>query len=269
MKSDTASEDMSGGAPPPVPAATVLVVRNSPSLEVLMVRRHTKVAFGGGAWVFPGGKVCEADLDPVWDELSTGTFVQEERAFRVAAARETFEESGVLIGLDAQGRLAAPDLVTGLQAWRPEVERTPVLFERMLREAGLTLALDRLIPFAHWVTPTFEPRRFDTRFYMVAAPEGQISAHDGREAVDHVWTQPQTLLREREAGRAKLMFPTRLNLEVLAGYPDVTAAETGARARPVIRIEPVVIERDGERLLQIPAEAGYSVEEEPMTKVMD
>ena len=130
------------------------------------------------------------------------------------------------------------------------------------------LTLDRLVPFAHWITPSFEPRRFDTHFFLVRAPASQIVRHDGREAVDHEWVAPETLLARRREGQAKLMFPTRLNLEVLARAASAADAEGQARVRTVVTVEPKVEDRADGKVLVIPAEAGYGLSEERMKEVM-
>lgn len=253
-------------------AATVLLVRDAPqgekALEVLMVRRSSAVAFGADAWVFPGGKVAEADAEDAWETFVDGSFTRAERALRIAAARETFEESGLLLARDGSGRFVGAELCELLGPRRKDVEKTPRLFLELVREAGVKLALDRLVYFAHWITPSFEPRRFDTHFFLAAAPAEQIAAHDGWEAVEHGWAEPQELLQRRLDGKAKLMFPTRLNLEVLAAGGSAAAVEAAARAKTVVTVEPQVIERDGVRVLKIPAEAGYSVVEETMDRVM-
>lgn len=260
---------MTGEKPAPKPASTVLIVRDAPELEVLMVHRSAGMAFGASAWVFPGGKVADADTDPAWNALTKGDYAPDDHALRIAAAREVFEESGLLLacGCDS-GDLANAALCEELGQLRPEVEKDPALFLKMIREAGLMLTLDRLVPFAHWITPSFEPRRFDTHFFLVAAPADQVARHDGREAVDHVWLQPQALLERRLKGEAKLMFPTRLNLEVLAKSANAAAAEQAARAKRVVTVEPQVIDKDGGKYLRIPAEAGYSLTEERIDRVM-
>ncbi len=252
----------------PLPAATVLLVRDAPTLEVLMVRRNAAAAFGADAWVFPGGKVAASDSAEDWTPLVDGRFEAVDRSLRIAAARETFEESGVLLAKDKVGRFAAPELCAELDALRKEVEKQPELFMGLVRDAGLKLVLDRLVHFAHWITPTFEPRRFDTHFFLAAAPAEQVVRHDGREAVDHGWVAPADLLQRRLEGHAKLMFPTRLNLEKLALSPNAAAAEATARAARVVTVEPQVVTRDGVRALRIPAEAGYSLVEETIDKVM-
>ncbi|HVY90939.1 MAG TPA: NUDIX hydrolase, partial [Hyphomonadaceae bacterium] len=185
---------MSEGKDPPKPASTVLLLRDQEGLEVLMVRRSAGMAFGASAWVFPGGKVAPADADPAWDDYSDGNYSHEERALRIAAAREVFEESGLVLAT----RTLSGMEYSALDNQRAAVEADPALFLKAVKEAGLRLALDRLVPFAHWITPKFEPRRFDTHFFLVRAPEGQTVRHDGREAVDHSWVKPVDLLAKRK-----------------------------------------------------------------------
>lgn len=250
----------------PKPAATVLIVRDAPELEVLMVRRSAGMAFGASAWVFPGGKVAPADADPAWDDLSDGSYDHYQRSLRIAAAREVFEESGLLLATRSGNELDAEAFST-FDSHRADVEAEPARFLSLVREAGLRLTLDRLVPFAHWITPSFEPRRFDTHFFLVRAPASQIVRHDGREAVDHEWVTPDTLLARRREGQAKLMFPTRLNLEVLARADSAADAESQARLRTVVTVEPKVEDRADGKVLVIPAEAGYRLSEERMKDV--
>lgn len=252
-------------------ASTVLIVRDvqgpSPGLEVLMVRRSAGMAFGASAWVFPGGKVAPTDADPAWDALSGGNYSHQVRALRIAAAREVFEESGLLLAT-RDGREVGADESASFDAMRGVVEKDPAAFLNLVREAGMQLALDRLAPFAHWITPSFEPRRFDTHFFLVRAPEGQVVRHDGREAVDHSWVAPLDLIEKRKAGEAKLMFPTRLNLQMLARSGTAAQAEAAARARAVVTVEPRIEQREHGKVLVIPAEAGYGLTEEAMREVM-
>ena len=251
----------------PKPAATVLIVRDTPDLEVLMVRRSAGMAFGASAWVFPGGKVAPADADPLWDDLSDGSYDHYQRSLRIAAAREVFEESGLLLARRNGNELDAEAFST-FDSLRADVEADPARFLSLIREAGLRLTLDRLVPFAHWITPSFEPRRFDTHFFLVRCPAAQIVRHDGREAVDHEWVSPDVLLARRREGQAKLMFPTRLNLEVLGRAASAADAEAQARSRSVVTVEPQVQDRADGKVLVIPAEAGYGLTEERMKEVM-
>lgn len=262
---------MSPEADQPKPASTVVLVRDSletpQKLEVLMVRRSAGMAFGASAWVFPGGKVAASDADPAWDDLSDGTYEHYQRSLRIAAAREVFEESGLMLAT-RDGREMDAEASAGFDAMRSAVEADPALLIKLARDGGLRLTLDRLVPFAHWITPSFEPRRFDTHFYLVHAPADQVVRHDGHEAVDHQWVAPQELLERRKQGDAKLMFPTRLNLEVLARSSTAAEAVAAARARQVVTVEPRVEERTDGKVLVIPAEAGYGLTEERMQQVM-
>ena len=255
----------------PKPASTVLLVRDADAaaggIEVLMVRRSAGMAFGASAWVFPGGKVAEADADPVWDDHSDGSYDHYQRSLRIAAAREVFEESGLLLAT-REGEELTAKACTAFDAERAGVEAQPQRFIELVREAGLRLTLERLAPFAHWITPSFEPRRFDTHFFLVRAPSVQVARHDGREAVDHVWIAPADLLQRRLRGEAKLMFPTRLNLEVLGRAATAAQAEASARARTVVTVEPQVAERADGKVLVIPAEAGYGLTEERLGNVL-
>ncbi len=260
---------MTQSADAPRLASTVLLLRDAPDLQVLMVRRSAEMAFGASAWVFPGGKVAEADSGDHWPELASGGLSGAALALRVAAARETFEESGLLLARRiSDGGEPDVEVCARLDALRADVEADPSLFPRLLHEAGLRLSLERLAPFAHWVTPGFEPRRFDTHFFLVAAPQGQCARHDGREAVDHVWEAPSAVLARRARGEARLMFPTRLNLSVLARSSSAAEAEQAARGRSVVTVEPQVVVRDGVKSLVIPEEAGYGLTEERMDQVM-
>lgn len=252
----------------PTPASTVLIIRDAPELEVMMVARHSGLAFGAGAWVFPGGKVAGADHDPAWRELSSGDWGHTERALRIAAARETFEESGLLLARDRSGAAPTADCLARLAPRREAVEAEPALFLELLRAEGLSLDLASLTPFAHWITPSFEPRRYDTHFFLAMAPDSQIGQHDGRETVDLHWVRPAEVLERRARGEAKLMFPTRLNLEKLGRARDCAGAVSAACASIPVTVEPQIIEEDGRRFLEIPEAAGYGLTLESLDRVM-
>lgn len=261
---------MTSSTDAPKPASTVVLVRDAQAgggVEVLMVRRSAGMAFGASAWVFPGGKVAEADADPSWDDHSDGSYDHYARSLRIAAAREVFEESGLLLATRDGAELSA-EACAAFDGERGAVEAQPKVFIDLVRGAGLRLTLERLAPFAHWITPTFEPRRFDTHFFLVLAPSVQVARHDGREAVDHEWVRPADLLERRIRGEAKLMFPTRLNLEVLARATNAAEAEASARARDVVTVEPQVVERADGKVLVIPAAAGYGITEERLGNVL-
>jgi 8-oxo-dGTP pyrophosphatase MutT (NUDIX family) len=190
----------------PRPASTIILLRDAPTgLETFMVVRHHQIDFASGALVFPGGRLEAADAELA---ASLGAAADPLAPFIVAAIREAFEECGVLLAREKSG---AP-----VPARRVEkLDRAAPFTELMAREA-LVPAIDLLVPFAHWITPVFVPKRFETRFFLALAPLGQALAHDGREAVDSVWITPREALADH-GRRFKLLFPTERNLWKLVG----------------------------------------------------
>ena len=118
-----------------------------------------------------------------------------------------------------------------------------------------------MVPFAHWITPETQPKRFDTRFLLVAAPVARLGAHDGGESVEGFWIAPKQALREAEAGARVLLFPTHMNLLKLARHANVAAAVAAARQSPVVSVMPRVERTATGRTLHIPAAAGYGITE--------
>ena len=209
----------------PKAAATLLVLRDGDAgPELFCVRRHAASAFMGGAVVFPGGKLDEADAAPAFESLTSGLAPRSElvadgptqaRALAVCACREALEEAMLLVG--------DPSLDdTALGAMRASLEGGES-FATLLEQAGIRLATDRLIPFARWVTPTAESRRYDARFYLARAPEGQGGLHDEHETVSSVWSTPARMLGAFDAGDVFLAPPTTRCLELLKGAVDVDA----------------------------------------------
>ena len=220
------------------PAATILLLRDSATgLEVLMVARAREMDFAAGALVFPGGRVEPDDvaLAPPDDPLG---------AFRVAAIREAWEETGIL--------LAHPR--------GPAVAQTPGEgpFLAHLRAQGVRPDHAALTPFAHWITPAHSPKRFDTHFFLAHAPEGQEAVHDGWEAVEAIWINPAQALAEADVGRRILVFATRLNLQRLARHVTAAEAIAAAREAPIVTVTPQPMpDGSGGTLLHIPEAAGY------------
>jgi 8-oxo-dGTP pyrophosphatase MutT (NUDIX family) len=242
------------------PAATVMIIRDgADGLEVFMVVRHHQIDFASGALVFPGGKVEASDAAPVWVRMAEGTRAHPAREFWVASVRETFEESGLLLAKDASsGAYVSPDLVAGrLAQQRARLLSDAVTFETLMTDAGLVIAAGDMVHFAHWMTPVTMPKRFDTHFFLVAAPEGQIATHDGGEAVESHWVRPAEAIADAAAGRRTLVPATTLNLEKLARWPTVDAALEGARREAVVPILPKVSKAEGGVTIRIPADAGY------------
>lgn len=257
---------MPSPAPSPVdaiPAATIVIMRERDDgpPDLLLVERAATLAFAGGAMVFPGGRVDPGDhrLARRFPDLPC-----DEAAARVAATRETLEETGLAIGFSAApGQLAA--LRQRLHAGEA--------FDALLDEAGLALDPAVLIPFARWRPEPTEghhlARIFDTRFYLAALPAGAPPATvDHSENVRLVWTGAAALLAAADSGRALVIYPTRRNLERLAQFTTFEAAVADAARYPMRTITPRLALRDGHAWLCIPDDAGYPVTAEPIGAAM-
>jgi len=263
---------MSEAAAPKL-SATILLLRDSPSLQVLMVKRHYEIDFASGALVFPGGKAHEEDFDLAWADWTDSDVSGEEQAARVSAVREAFEESGILLARPRSARgagasLVGQDVAEALAPMRGAVDRREASFLELMKAHDLVLALDALVHFGHWITPTMMPKRFDTHFYLAATPPGQIAEQDGRETTEAVWLGPQHALDLEQAGEATIIFPTRMNLGKLAETDTTEAALSRFASEPVITILPQVDQdEDGSPCIRIPEEAGYIQVVEPLKRV--
>ncbi len=230
-----------------------------------MVKRHHQIDFASGALVFPGGKTAPQDHDPAWADQALGfeACPEPERALRIAAIREAYEESAVLLARDPAGVWAELDERAG--AARDPVAKGERPFLDLVRELGVKPDLGGLTRFARWITPAMMPKRFDTWFYVAVAPERQLAEADGWETVDAEWIAPSEALRLAASGERKVIFPTRMNLQLLAESASASAAAEAARARPEVVVEPQVERREGGGVLTIPPEAGYGAVEEPLS----
>ncbi len=246
-----------------VPASTVLLLRDGPQgLEVFMVVRHHQIDFAAGAMVFPGGKVHGDDSRPAVRARTDGADGLDDTALalRVAAIREAFEECGVLLARpDGAPRLVSSAEAVPLDSCRQRLEQGVLGIADFLEQAKLRLAADVLVPFAHWITPVFVPKRFDTVFFLAAAPADQVAAHDGGESVDSVWVRPADALAAADRRERTIIFPTRLNLMKLAESNRVAEAVDRARRTPIVTVVPVLDNSSGKAILRIPAEAGYAI----------
>jgi 8-oxo-dGTP pyrophosphatase MutT (NUDIX family) len=260
-----------GRITPPAPrdAATVMVLRSSGvGVEVLMLRRVAAMKFAPGAYVFPGGSVDPADSDPAvgWHGPDAAAFgarlgasAEMARALVSAAVRETFEESGVLLaGPPGGGSLAAP---SG-PAWEADREALAVgavTLAGLLSRRGLVLRADLLVPWARWITPEGEPRRFDARFFAAALPAGQVPTGHAAES-DHIaWLRPADAIAAARAGEISLFPPTAATLNDFAVADSAGDDVAAILGRPPL-IEPVMprlVREDGEAWLYIPDEVGY------------
>ncbi|MFN7054685.1 NUDIX hydrolase [Hyphomonas sp.] len=266
---------MSAQTPPePRLSATILLLREAaPAPQVLMVKRHYEIDFAAGALVFPGGKAAAGDTDPGWDDWTDGDYGPVQQDARIAAIREAFEESGILLARHSKARgpgapLVGADLALELAPHRAAVDRGEQPFLDLMREHGLVLALDSLIHFGHWITPVMMPKRFDTHFYVAPAPSGQVAAHDGRETTDAVWLSASDALAQEKSGQATIIFPTRMNLVKLARANSLADAQARFAAEPVITVLPEPGRTEAqEPCLFIPAEAGYGQTVELLSNV--
>jgi 8-oxo-dGTP pyrophosphatase MutT (NUDIX family) len=252
---------------PPRPATTVLLLRSSrrgdaaSPLEVFMVVRHHQIDSFSGALVFPGGKLEEADGDERLRTRCTGaaSLSDDELKFRVAGVREAFEECGILLAHKRGHRelIGATDLAPIETRWRDKLAKDEASIVDLVEAEDLELATDLMVPYAHWITPTFVPKRFDTWFFLAEAPADQVALHDGSESVDSVWIGAQQAIDEAAAGKRTLVHATQKNLELLAEGGTVADAIAQARERKIVTVQPWVEAREGKRFLHIPPDAGY------------
>jgi 8-oxo-dGTP pyrophosphatase MutT (NUDIX family) len=237
--------------PEPIPAATFVLMRARPGgpPEILIMERAQTMAFAAGALVFPGGRI-EAD-----DHHSATRLAPDlpDGAARIAAIRETIEETGIAAALQPHpdgGALSS--LRAGLAAGQP--------FAHLLADRSLALDAGALTPFARWCPNFRETRRFDTLFYLAEAPPGaNLATADRTEAARTFWATAADVLADLDSGRAHAIFPTRRNLERLARFASLDEARADAARYPVRKITPWVEERGGRRFVCIPEDAGYPV----------
>ena len=243
-------------------SATVMIIRDTPQgIEVFMVVRHHKIEFAAGAIVFPGGSLDATDRDPRLPAVSDGAEGLDEAtlALRVAAAREAFEECGVLYARDSTGG----DIISGDLAhelgpkYRARLEADEIGMADVAEAEGLRLALDQLTPFAHWITPEHMPKRFDTHFFLAPAPGDHALVHDGSEHVDSVWIRPADAIAQADEGKLTMIFATKLNLERLGRSQTVVEAIERAASDTIVTVMPMGRKTEFGRVLTIPIEAGY------------
>ena len=204
---------------PAKPAATVMLLRDTDEgIEVFMLRRTRAAAFAGGMYVFPGGKVDPADGH---GDIS----------YVMAAIRECYEEAGVLLALDNEGLLIGDG--------HPALDHRQAIYDGDLdindlcERHDLRPAIDDLVWVSHWITPVGEsPRRFDTRFFVAAAPPEQTSKHDDNETIASAWVRPREAFRRQANGELTMMPPTIKNLEFVDQHTSTAAVMASARRLP-------------------------------------
>jgi 8-oxo-dGTP pyrophosphatase MutT (NUDIX family) len=250
------------------PAATVVLVRDATAgLEVYLLRRLQSMAFAGGMQAFPGGAVDARDgadeatvgwLGPSPADWASrlGTAEPAARGFVCAAIRETFEESGVMLA-------SLPDrspIVPIGAAWdgaRQALVARKVTLADVLERRGLAVRADLLRPWAHWVTPRFEPRRYDTWFFLAALPDGQQARDVSGEADRAAWVRPRDAIAAAESGQAVMLPPTWVVLDQLASVRTVAEAMAAADNRSIETVTPGWVDQAGEIRLVFPGEAAF------------
>jgi 8-oxo-dGTP pyrophosphatase MutT (NUDIX family) len=261
----------------PSRASTVVLLREGgasrpggPGCEVFFVRRHAKSAFMANAYVFPGGRVDEADAAPelvdrvegvslsaLATRMGAGVDQETAAAHLVAAIREAFEEAGVLFAR----RRGAADLIPTTAAfgdWRERLNRKQQSFAEMVAAEDLVLAGGELVYFAHWVTPVVEKHRYDARFFVARAPAGQHLEHDHGETTDSLWLAPSQALRRHDALALQLAPPTWRTLrELLPQEASLDAVRAWAEGLSVERRQPHLAQQDGSFVLALPGDPLY------------
>lgn len=242
-------------------ASTTMLVRETCEMEVLMVKRNDEIDFFSGAMLFPGGKVEPQDYNERWADHAKGwhDIAEEERAPRIAALRETFEECGVLAAAGTLKLDPAETLET-----RAAVESGDLPFLDYVRSRQITVDLTELTLFSRWLTPPVVPKRFDTFFYLVTMPAGQTIAHDGRETIENEWVSPAEALQRATAGERRILFPTKMNLRHLAESTNITEAVAKAEARPRRQVVPTIDTRHGRKIVRLSQEDGYGYAEDEL-----
>ncbi len=259
----------------PIESATVILVsgHSADAWHVFLARRHSRSSFMAEAYVFPGGQIADADRDEELrsfislppglhprallpdDSLSPETA----QSLFVCAIRETFEETGILLARTRDGsplQLHSKEQSERFAAYRRELNAGRTTLCEMARRENLLFPLEALVPYAHWITPEFLPKRFSTRFFLAALPEDQSAATDQGELTDSLWARPEEVLRRYRGREIVLMPPTLKTLEELARYACLDDLFAGVRSRAIYPILP----EPGENLIKLPHDPEYGIE---------
>jgi len=250
----------------PADAATVILLREvngeSQGFEVLMALRNSRSAFVPSSYVFPGGRVEEEDcLRDMEDFCGGPDLIRAKRVLDgmslperalgiwVAAIRETFEEVGLLFVCQRDGTLVSldpDDIDRRFLSYRERVHSGELSFEEVLRREDLTLALDRLHYFSHWITPELSPIRYDTRFFVAEMPSDQEALHDGDELTKHIWITPAKALEEYRQQRLHMVVPTIVTLEELSCFETIGEVIESTRGKDITGVMTRIVLEGGE-----------------------
>lgn len=260
-------------------AATVLLLKEG-SLDpvVLMLQRSRSLDFLGGAHVFPGGKVDEADrsaelfdLCDGWDDGGCSSSLglkERDLSYFIAGIRECFEEVGMFLArASGDGRLSdSGDALVGgdaaesviINESRESLNAGSMSFLEVCTDLGVRLACDQLYCYSHWVSPEGLMKRYDTRFLIGFAPSDQLATPDSSEIVDHIWITPAQAIERQQSGEFKMIIPTIKNLEALLPFHSAIEAISAAeRSGQIVPITPKLVRDEGGLRILLPEDEGY------------
>ena len=265
----------------PLDAATVMLIRETASanpFEVLLMRRHDRQSFMAKAFVYPGGQLDDADCEPGLVELAKGLTAEEAKQFLnepdlsdekalglfIAAVRETFEESGVLLAESTTGKpLDFKD--HGVQQrfaeYRAMILQQEISLLDLAQKENLVFQLNNLKPYARWITPEVEKKRFDTRFFLATLPPGQQPIHDAREMTETLWIEPDKALSKQQKGDILLMPPTLKTLEEMANQSSRADVYARASSTPIQPNMPEISAEGDSIVIKLPHDPDYSIAE--------
>jgi 8-oxo-dGTP pyrophosphatase MutT (NUDIX family) len=256
-------------------AATVILIRPSKDgdWEIFLARRHQKQTFMAGAYVFPGGQLEETDNNPqlknyiktadVFDpcRLLQDSSLPGEKAlgFFIAAIRETFEEAGILLGGKTTGNFVSfhdEKVLKRFNDYRLKLNSSQITLAEIARKENIFLFPDTLIPYSHWITPDFEKKRFNTRFFLAKLPPGQTPLADAMELTESLWVTPQKALEMHREQKIILMPPTFKTIEELSAFRDIDELFSAAKTKIIYPILPQL----AENILKLPHDPEYSID---------
>jgi 8-oxo-dGTP pyrophosphatase MutT (NUDIX family) len=255
---DDAAAYLNGERTPvePRPASTVVLIRDGHGgIDVYLLRRHAQMAFAAGMYAFPGGRVDprDHDADIGWAGPPAGAWAErmacsepEARALVCAALRETFEESGVLLAGPGPGDVVGDTRGDEWEADRAALVDRSLAFTTLIARRGLVLRTDLLGYWAHWITPEFEPRRYDTRFFVARMPAGQLTRDVSGEADRAHWMTTSDAVAGILDGSMEMLPPTSVTIKQVASHSRVAAVLDAARDRAVSPVRPGVALLDGQ-----------------------
>ena len=255
-----------------IPAATVLVLKDSDNgMEVLIVKRSKKPPFEN-LYVFPGGKIDEGDNHKDWELYCDGfnDLIASEilnlkscgLSYWIACIRECFEEVGILLATKRSGEKL--DLLGKekfkFDDYRKELINQNISFLTICKEEDLMLSTKKIAPLSHWITPKFETKRFDTRFFIAYLPEKQTVKHDGMEITQSIWINPQEALKKAIEGDMQMILPTTENLKLCADFDnaeDMLKNQKNLTKNDIKPILPKFFKDNGSWNILFPGDDGY------------